>query len=143
MSSMMIQLVSVCTTMSTYHLLLDVFSPQHLNFLHTDHGNVTMSWAKAVPTPRGDLSFISPVPQPLTKLMKLGSSPKTCANTEGMWKSCASISVFHQTSFQFLGCCIRPEVVQMNTGKVQAILNRPLPPTIKEIHCFLGFANFY
>ncbi|KAL0148816.1 hypothetical protein M9458_055825, partial [Cirrhinus mrigala] len=50
---------------------------------------------------------------------------------------------FHQPSVQFLGYNISAEGVQMDQGKVSAILNWPPPNSIKELQCFLGFANFY
>ncbi|KAL0149683.1 hypothetical protein M9458_055012, partial [Cirrhinus mrigala] len=50
---------------------------------------------------------------------------------------------FHQPSVQFLGYNISAEGVQMDQGKVNAILNWPPPSSIKELQCFLGFANFY
>ncbi|KAL0176595.1 hypothetical protein M9458_028925, partial [Cirrhinus mrigala] len=50
---------------------------------------------------------------------------------------------FHQPSVQFLGYNISAEGVQMDQGKVNTILNWPPPNSIKELQCFLGFANFY
>uniref|UniRef100_A0AAQ4QFQ9 CCHC-type domain-containing protein n=1 Tax=Gasterosteus aculeatus aculeatus TaxID=481459 RepID=A0AAQ4QFQ9_GASAC len=50
---------------------------------------------------------------------------------------------FHQTQVQFLGYIISPQGVQMDEGKVKAVMNWPEPQTIKELQRFLGFANFY
>ncbi|KAL0190891.1 hypothetical protein M9458_013589, partial [Cirrhinus mrigala] len=50
---------------------------------------------------------------------------------------------FHRPSVQFLGYVISAEGVQMDQGKVQAILDWPQPTTIKELQRFLGFSNFY
>ncbi|XP_048064029.1 uncharacterized mitochondrial protein AtMg00860-like [Megalobrama amblycephala] len=50
---------------------------------------------------------------------------------------------FHQTSTSFLGYVISAEGVAMDDNKVQAVVNWPLPSTIKELQHFLGFANFY
>ncbi|XP_051953921.1 uncharacterized protein LOC127623573 [Xyrauchen texanus] len=49
----------------------------------------------------------------------------------------------HQTSLQFLGYIISPEGIRMDEGKVTAVRSWPAPTTIKELQCFLGFANFY
>lgn len=49
----------------------------------------------------------------------------------------------HQTSTSFLGYAISTEGVAMDDNKVQAVVNWPLPATIKELQRFLGFANFY
>ncbi len=50
---------------------------------------------------------------------------------------------FHQTQISFLGYVISSEGVTMDDSKVQAVLNWPKPPTVKELQRFLGFANFY
>ncbi len=50
---------------------------------------------------------------------------------------------FHTTSVAFLGYIISQEGVAMDESKVHAVLNWPLPSTIKELQRFLGFANFY
>lgn len=42
-----------------------------------------------------------------------------------------------------LGKCYFMQRVKMDQSKVQAITKRPEPTTIKELHCFLGFVNFY
>ncbi len=50
---------------------------------------------------------------------------------------------FHTTSVAFLGYIISQEGVAMDEGKVNAVLNWPLPSNIKKLQRFLGFANFY
>lgn len=50
---------------------------------------------------------------------------------------------FHQTATSFMGYIISSEGVAIDDSKVQSVLNWPLPTTIKELQCFLGFANFY
>ncbi len=50
---------------------------------------------------------------------------------------------FHQSSVKFLGYHIDQYGIKMDEGKVTAIQNWPIPTSIKELQCFLGFANFY
>ncbi|XP_051515080.1 uncharacterized protein LOC127418541 [Myxocyprinus asiaticus] len=50
---------------------------------------------------------------------------------------------FHQSTISFLGYVISSEGVSMDSSKVQAILQWPLPVSVKELQPFLGFANFY
>ncbi len=50
---------------------------------------------------------------------------------------------FHVTQAQFLGFIITPGHVEMDPKKVEAVLNWPIPAEVKEIQCFIGFANFY
>ncbi len=50
---------------------------------------------------------------------------------------------FHQTSVSFLGYVISSGGVAMEDKKVQAVIDWPQPVTLKELQCFLGFANFY
>ncbi len=50
---------------------------------------------------------------------------------------------FHTTNTQFLGFIIRPGQVRMDPKKVQAVLDWPVPTTVKEVQRFIGFANFY
>ncbi|KAL0199819.1 hypothetical protein M9458_003006, partial [Cirrhinus mrigala] len=50
---------------------------------------------------------------------------------------------FHQPTVQFLGYNISAEGVQMDQGKVDAILKWPMPTNVKELQRFLGFTNFY
>ncbi|XP_016332899.1 uncharacterized protein LOC107681197 [Sinocyclocheilus anshuiensis] len=50
---------------------------------------------------------------------------------------------FHVTQAQFLGFIITPGHVEMDPKKVEAVLNWPIPATVKEVQRFIGFANFY
>ncbi|XP_051532012.1 uncharacterized protein LOC127428025 [Myxocyprinus asiaticus] len=50
---------------------------------------------------------------------------------------------FHQSTISFLGYVISPEGVTMDSSKVQVMLQWALPVSVKELQCFLGFANFY
>ncbi len=43
----------------------------------------------------------------------------------------------------FSGSPITPDHVEMDNKKVEAILNWPIPATVKEVQRFIGFANFY
>lgn len=46
-------------------------------------------------------------------------------------------------AIQFLGYNNSPEGIQLHVGKVEAVQSWPFSTTIKELQCFLGFANFY
>lgn len=50
---------------------------------------------------------------------------------------------FHQTRIDYLGYRISPEGIEMDPGKVQAVLEWAAPKTRKQLQSFLGFANFY
>lgn len=52
---------------------------------------------------------------------------------------------FHVSSTTFLAYMIGPEkaCMAMDTSKVDAVKNWPLPNTIKVLQRFLGLANFY
>ncbi|KAK3527064.1 hypothetical protein QTP86_008645 [Hemibagrus guttatus] len=50
---------------------------------------------------------------------------------------------FYQPSVQFLGYNISSSGIQMDEGKITAVLDWPAPATVKELQRFLGFANFY
>jgi hypothetical protein len=44
---------------------------------------------------------------------------------------------------EYLGVIIRQEKVEMDPVKVEGIAKWPIPVTVKDIHSFLGFCNFY
>ncbi len=48
---------------------------------------------------------------------------------------------FHQTSVSFLVYVISSGGVAMDDKKVQSVRDCPQPVTLKELQCFLGFAN--
>jgi hypothetical protein len=50
---------------------------------------------------------------------------------------------FFVDRFTFIGLVITPEGISMEKEKVQAVLERPNPTSVKEVQSFLGFANFY
>uniref|UniRef100_A0A8C6NS12 Gypsy retrotransposon integrase-like protein 1 n=1 Tax=Nothobranchius furzeri TaxID=105023 RepID=A0A8C6NS12_NOTFU len=50
---------------------------------------------------------------------------------------------FHQESTSFLGFTISSRGLKMDTQKVQAVAQWPLPTTLKQLQSFLGFSNFY
>src|SRR6266850_668260 len=50
---------------------------------------------------------------------------------------------FHVTSCEYLGYMLSPEGLTMAPYKVQIIQDWPEPRTIKDVHSFLCFANFY
>lgn len=50
---------------------------------------------------------------------------------------------FHKQTISFLGYVISAGGVAMEEGKVRAVVDWPLPQTLKELQRFLGFANFY
>lgn len=55
----------------------------------------------------------------------------------------AEKSAFHATMVTFLGFVLTPGGVNMDEGKVMAVLNWPKPTTVKELQRFLGFSNYY
>jgi len=50
---------------------------------------------------------------------------------------------FNQTSVEYLGLIISEGEICMDSVKLKAIQDWPLPQTIKDIQKFLGFCNFY
>jgi len=52
-------------------------------------------------------------------------------------------SYFHTSVIEFLGYIISADGIKMTERKVQEVQNWPLPRKVKDIHEFLGFANFY
>jgi Reverse transcriptase (RNA-dependent DNA polymerase) len=50
---------------------------------------------------------------------------------------------FHKKEVEYLGDIIGGEKVMMDPIKVRGITEWPTPTTIKEVHSFLGFCNFY
>jgi hypothetical protein len=51
--------------------------------------------------------------------------------------------VFHQPQVEFLGYIISNEGLSMDPKKIEAITNWLTPRTVRDVQCFLGFANFY
>ena len=51
--------------------------------------------------------------------------------------------LFHQASVEFLGYIISGDGIHMDRKKIQTILEWRTPASIRDVQCFLGFANFY
>ena len=51
--------------------------------------------------------------------------------------------LFHQTEMEFLGFIATIEGLKMDLKKVEAIVSWEVPKTVRDVQCFLGFANFY
>ena len=50
---------------------------------------------------------------------------------------------FHTTEVDFLGMIVGKDGIKKDQEKVNAVLDWPVPSTIKEVRSFLGLANFY
>jgi RNase H-like domain found in reverse transcriptase/Reverse transcriptase (RNA-dependent DNA polymerase) len=50
---------------------------------------------------------------------------------------------FHQQEVEYLGVIIGNGKIWMDPVKVKGITDWPTPTTVKEVHSFLGFCNFY
>jgi hypothetical protein len=50
---------------------------------------------------------------------------------------------FHASQIEYLGYVIGQDGISMDKKKVQAILDWPIPKSVKQVQSFLGFANFY
>ncbi|KAK3526102.1 hypothetical protein QTP70_015427 [Hemibagrus guttatus] len=61
----------------------------------------------------------------------------------GIIHSLSPRNEFHQITMTFLGYVITQQGVEMDVTKVQVVTEWPSPTTVKELQCFLGFANFY
>jgi hypothetical protein len=51
--------------------------------------------------------------------------------------------VFYQPQLEFLGSITSGKGLSMNPKKIQTIMEWRKPKTIRDVQCFLGFANFY
>jgi hypothetical protein len=51
--------------------------------------------------------------------------------------------IFHQPQVEFLGYIISGEGLSMDPQKIRTIIEWKKPATIRNVQCFLGFANFY
>ena len=52
-------------------------------------------------------------------------------------------SLFHSKKVHFLGFIVTPEGLQMNSEKIQSVVEWPVLKNIKEVQFFLEFMNFY
>jgi hypothetical protein len=51
--------------------------------------------------------------------------------------------VFHAPSIDYLGVILEKGVTRMEPVKISGIKDWPTPKTVKDVHSFLGFCNFY
>ena len=51
--------------------------------------------------------------------------------------------LFHQTEMEFLGFIATTDGLKMDPKKVEVIVSWKVPKTVRDVQCFLGFANFY
>ena len=51
--------------------------------------------------------------------------------------------LFHQTEMEFLGFIATTKGLKMDPKKVETIVSWEAPKTVRDVQCFLGFANFY
>jgi hypothetical protein len=59
------------------------------------------------------------------------------------WQVKLSKCVFAQRQLRYLGHIISEQGVATDPEKVQAVLNWPAPTSVKELHSFLGLADYY
>ena len=50
---------------------------------------------------------------------------------------------FHKQDVEFLGYIVSDKGVSMDPTKISSIKSWPVPASIRDVQCFLGFANFY
>jgi hypothetical protein len=50
---------------------------------------------------------------------------------------------FEQAKVDYLGLVISHGKVSMDPVKIEAVVNWPVPESLKEVQSFIGFANFY
>ena len=50
---------------------------------------------------------------------------------------------FHKDRMTFVGYMVSTEGIGMDPAKVSAIVDWPVPQTVKEVQSYPGFANFY
>ena len=51
--------------------------------------------------------------------------------------------VFHASRINYLGVILEQGMIRMDPVKIEGIKNWPTPTKVKDVHCFLGFCNFY
>ena len=51
--------------------------------------------------------------------------------------------VFHQPQVEFLDYIISGEGLSMDPKKIEVIISWKIPSTVRDVQCFLSFANFY
>ena len=50
---------------------------------------------------------------------------------------------FHQSQVEFLGYIVSCDGISMDQKKIQVVLGWAIPKMVRDVQCFLGFANFY
>ena len=50
---------------------------------------------------------------------------------------------FDRNKVEFLGYVVSSKVISMDPTKVQTVLEWQTPCSVRDLQCFLGFANFY
>src|SRR5919199_1856983 len=50
---------------------------------------------------------------------------------------------FSTKKTRFLGFIISKEGIEMDPEKVKAVMEWEVPKSVRDVQCFLGFANFY
>ena len=50
---------------------------------------------------------------------------------------------FDQRQVEFLGYVVSSNGISMDQAKVQTVLDWQTPLSVRDVQCFLGFANFY
>ena len=50
---------------------------------------------------------------------------------------------FHKNEVQFLGYIVSSQGIRMEDKKIEVVKNWPKPKSVRDIHVFIGFANFY
>lgn len=86
-----------------------------------------------------DILIYSNTPQEHEEHVKAVLSALRAANLFAKATKCE----FHLPETRFLGYVVGANGIRMDLEKVQAILDWPLPTTVKSVQSFLGFANFY
>ena len=51
--------------------------------------------------------------------------------------------IFHQPKVEFFGYIISRESLSMDSKKIEAVISWKRPSIVRDVQCFLGFANFY
>ena len=52
-------------------------------------------------------------------------------------------SLFHSKEVHFLGFIVMSEELQIDSEKIQSVIEWPVPKNVKEVQFFLEFTNFY
>jgi hypothetical protein len=61
----------------------------------------------------------------------------------GLYVKLEKLCIFHQPQVEFLGYIISNEGLMMDPKKIQAVTEWSTLKIVRDVQCFLGFANFY